>query len=58
MLRAFERFMGRLLAGRHAGDKNLLARSPGLAEVPATVELTSPAFAAGAPIPRRYTTGG
>jgi len=26
MKRAFERFMGRLLAGRHAGDENLLAR--------------------------------
>jgi len=56
--RALERFMGRLLAGRHAGDANLLARSPGLAEVPATVELTSPAFAAGAPIPKRYTQEG
>jgi hypothetical protein len=50
--------MGRLLAGRRAGDENLLARAPGLAEVPATIELTSPAFAAGAPIPRRYTQEG
>src|SRR5882672_6584847 len=50
--------MGRLLGGRHAGDENLLACSPGLAEVPATVELTSPAFAAGAPIPKRYTQEG
>jgi len=33
--------MGRLLAGRHAGDENLLARAPGLAEVAATIELTS-----------------
>jgi len=56
--RALEQFMGRLLGGRHAGDENLLACSPGLAEVPATVELTSPAFAAGAPIPKRYTQEG
>jgi len=28
--------MGRLLAGRHAGDENLLARAPGLAKVAAT----------------------
>jgi len=58
MKRAFERFMGRLLAGRHAGDENLLARAPGLAEVAATIELTSPAFGAGAPIPKRYTQEG
>ena len=58
MKRAFERFMGRLLAGRHAGDENLLARAPGLAEVAATIELTSPAFGAGAPIPTRYTQEG
>jgi Raf kinase inhibitor-like YbhB/YbcL family protein len=58
MGRTLERFMGRLLAGRHAGDQRMLSRSPGLAEVPATIELTSPAFAPGSPIPTRYTQEG
>jgi Raf kinase inhibitor-like YbhB/YbcL family protein len=57
MKAAFERFLSRLLAGRHADDQYLLSRAPLFASA-APLQLTSPAFAAGGAIPRDYTQEG
>lgn len=43
---------GRLLANRHAGEQSLVWHDPGLA-APDTIDVTSPAFGDGMPMPKR-----
>ncbi|MEV4754745.1 YbhB/YbcL family Raf kinase inhibitor-like protein [Micromonospora sp. NPDC049559] len=49
--------LGRLLRRRRAGEERLAWHRPGLA-APETIDLTSPAFATGGPMPRRYCGDG
>ncbi len=53
-----ERLLGRLLRGVRAGDRHLAWNAPALEAAPATIVLTSPAFADGAIMPARYGARG
>jgi hypothetical protein len=45
-------FLGHLLANRHAGENTLVWHADGL-DAPDTIQIESPAFADGAPMPKR-----
>lgn len=53
MIPALERAIGRLLHDVRAGDEHLACNAPGLCDRPASIRLTSPAFADGAMMPQR-----
>ena len=53
-----ERTIGRLLRPVRAGERHLACRDPRIADPPATILLTSPAFADGSPIPARHAGAG
>ena len=57
MKEAFERFVSRLFAGRHADDKHLIRRAPVWIDAP-RFTVTSPAFVDGGTTPRQYTQEG
>lgn len=53
-----ERLLGRLLQGRHAGETKLIWNHPSVADVPASIHLSSPAFPADGMLPLRYAGPG
>jgi Raf kinase inhibitor-like YbhB/YbcL family protein len=53
-----ERTIGRLLRSVHAGERHLTCRDPRIADAPASILLTSPAFADGSSIPTRHAGSG
>jgi Raf kinase inhibitor-like YbhB/YbcL family protein len=50
--------LGRLLRGVHAGEKDMAWNHPAVAGAPATLTLTSSAFAHGGAMPRRHAGSG
>jgi Raf kinase inhibitor-like YbhB/YbcL family protein len=50
--------VGRLTRGLRAGEETLILHQPEFESIPATIEVTSPAFQDGGPIPLRYTISG
>jgi Raf kinase inhibitor-like YbhB/YbcL family protein len=50
--------IGRIASSLRAGEETLILNQPPFAGVPATIEVTSPAFKNGEPIPARYTVSG
>lgn len=50
--------VGRALSGMRNGPENLVSADASFAEVPDIIQLTSPAFAQGGPIPVAYTEDG
>ncbi|TWB73546.1 hypothetical protein FBZ87_105474 [Nitrospirillum amazonense] len=52
------RWLGRFLRGLRAGDAHLVVNHPLVKDAPASLCLSSPAFAEGAAIPRRHAGGG
>jgi Raf kinase inhibitor-like YbhB/YbcL family protein len=55
---SIERAIGRLLRPIRAGDRHLAWSDPRIGDVPATIRLTSPAFADGGSIPARHAGAG
>jgi Raf kinase inhibitor-like YbhB/YbcL family protein len=55
---SLERLLGRAFRRFRAGDRHLTWNDPRLADAPATIRLTSPAFADGAAIPTRHAGAG
>jgi Raf kinase inhibitor-like YbhB/YbcL family protein len=52
------RALGRLLKGRHAGEEKLIWNHSTIAHAPASIRLSSSAFAHDGPIPLRYAGAG
>jgi Raf kinase inhibitor-like YbhB/YbcL family protein len=50
--------IGHLTRGLRAGEQTLILNQPDFAEIPNSIELTSPAFEDGAPLPLKYTISG
>jgi Raf kinase inhibitor-like YbhB/YbcL family protein len=53
-----ERTIGRLLRSVYAGERHLTCRDPRIADAPASILLTSPAFTDGSSIPTRHAGSG
>lgn len=58
MLEYVPKVVGELMQGARAGHDKVVSRSPGFREIPATITLTSPAFARDAILPARFTEDG
>jgi Raf kinase inhibitor-like YbhB/YbcL family protein len=58
MLEKLPASLGRALRRARAGESELTINDPALADVPATIAVSSPAFGDGETIPERYTADG
>lgn len=58
MLEHVPKVVGEALAGARAGMDKVTANTGSFAALPSTIEVTSPAFTNGAPMPARFTSDG